>query len=127
MSRRKPKEPVAEVEVLEEEVAATAEAAEEEEVAAPAPRAGKLPKAASAAKLPSKVYTYIGKGEDPPRKINFMGLQEFTRGKAVEVTDQIALGKLKTHPCFVEGEVEMEDLHDQDAEAVAKAEKQRKE
>lgn len=74
-----------------------------------------------------KLFTYIGAGEDPPRKINFMGIQEFVRGKAVEVSDKLVLSKLKAHPCFVEGEVEMEKLHTQDEEAVSKADQRRKE
>lgn len=72
------------------------------------------------------VYTYVGAGTEPPVKINFMGKQVFIRGKATTVTNAEVLAKLKGHPCFVEGEVDQEDLHDQDEEATVKAEKQRK-
>lgn len=88
---------------------------------APDAKAGEQPPASGA-----KIFTYVGAGEDPPRKINFLGLQEFIRGKAVEVTHPTVLGKLQGHPCFVEGEVEMEDLHDQDEEAMGLADAKRK-
>lgn len=84
----------------------------EQAEAAPQPRAG-------------RVFTYIGQGEDPPRKINFMGVQEFVRGKAVEITDPAVLRKVKSNPAFKEGEVDMEALHAQDEEAAKKADRRR--
>lgn len=73
------------------------------------------------------IYTYVGGGEDSPRVIEFMqGKQRFVRGKATEVTDPEVLAKLKNHPCFVEGEVDMEELHEYDEKATAEANAQRK-
>lgn len=73
------------------------------------------------------VFTYVGQGEDPPRKINFMGRQEFVRGRATEVVDELVLDRISKNPCFVEGEVDMEDLHKQDEAAALKADARRKE
>lgn len=75
----------------------------------------------------SETFTYIGVGEEPPRKINFMGVQEFVRGKETPVTDPVVLAKLKGHPCFVKGAFSMEELHARDEAAAVKAGKQRKE
>lgn len=77
--------------------------------------------------LEGDVFTYVGGGEDSPRKINFMGRQEFIRGRATQVTDPIVLAKVKVNQCFTEGEVDPEDLHDYDEEERAKAAAQRKE
>lgn len=71
------------------------------------------------------IITYIGQGEDPPRVINFMGRQKFVRGKPTPVTDQSLLMKIADNPCFVEGEVSAEELHDSDEEAREAAEEQR--
>lgn len=73
----------------------------------------------------AEIFTYIGVGDEPPRKINFMGMQEFVRGKATEVTDQRILAKIRTNASFIEGEVEMELLHERDEKATKKAEEQR--
>lgn len=72
------------------------------------------------------IYTYVGGGESSPNVIQFMGIQKFVRGKATEVTDPVVLAKLKGHPTFVEGEVEMEDLHEYDETAKTEADAQRK-
>lgn len=56
------------------------------------------------------VYTYVGKGADSPRKINFMGKQEFIRGEAVTVTDPALLAKIAKNPSFVAGEVKQQDI-----------------
>lgn len=64
-----------------------------------------------------EVYTYIGKGTEIPRRINFMGLQPFVRGQATEVTNPTVLKKLKGHPCFVEGEVDPDELDEADVAA----------
>lgn len=77
-----------------------------------------------------KIYTYVGKGEDSPQVINFIGKQKFVRGKATAVEDKEVLSKLgegeKTHPCFVEGEVDPEVLFDNDLAAKQAAEAARK-
>lgn len=78
-------------------------------------------------RLTEAVFTYVGKGEDPPRKIDFCGQQEFIRGKATKVTNKLILAKLISHPCFVQGEVDMESLHSQDELAAKKAAAQRQE
>ncbi len=71
------------------------------------------------------IYTYIGKGEDSPRVINFMGKQKFIRGQATEVTDPEVLRKVKDNPTFVEGEADQETLHEIDEQARLEAEEQR--
>lgn len=75
----------------------------------------------------TRTFTYIGHGEDPPRKINFMGKQQFVRGVPTEVSDMEVLAKLEGHRCFVEGEVDQEMLHDQDEAAIKAADRQRAE
>lgn len=60
------------------------------------------------------VYTYIGRGATPPRRINFMGKQQFTRFKAVEVTDPDVLKKLENHACFYQGELTEEQREELD-------------
>lgn len=72
-----------------------------------------------------KAFTYVGGGEDSPRTINFMGLQQFTRGKAVEVTHPDVLAKLQDHPTFVEGEISLDELDEYDATAKTDADKKR--
>lgn len=71
-------------------------------------------------------YTYVGGGEDSPRVIDFMGRQRFVRGQATLVTEKEVLAKVRNHPCFVEGDVSEEDLHDYDKSAKSKADLQRK-
>lgn len=71
------------------------------------------------------IYTYIGMGDTPPERINFMGRQKFRRGDSTEVTDPIVLNKVKDNPCFVLGEVEQEVIHDNDEKAAKKAQAQR--
>lgn len=71
------------------------------------------------------VYTYVGSGADSPRKINFMGKQEFVRGEAVTVTDPAVLAKLVNNPCFAAGEVKQQDIIAID-DAGAEKEKQTK-
>lgn len=75
----------------------------------------------------SKTYTYIGGGEASPNVINFMGQQKFVRGQAVEVSNPELLNKLENHPCFVAGEMSLEEIHNRDTEAAEKAEAQRAE
>lgn len=60
------------------------------------------------------IYTYVGKGHEPPQVIKFMGLQVFKRGQPTKVTNPIILSKIKTHPCFVKGEVSGEMIIRQD-------------
>ena len=74
----------------------------------------------------ANVFTYVGSGEASPPLINFMGLQKFVRGKAVEVTNPTVLQKIRNNPCFTEGEVDMEELHEYDQEEAEKAAEQRK-
>lgn len=76
-------------------------------------------------KAEGELYTYVGAGEAPPRRIHFMGKQVFTRGVATAVSNPDVLAKLPGHPCFVKGEVSMDDLHDADEEANKDADKQR--
>lgn len=83
------------------------------------------PKEATKTKSKGRVYTYVGGGEASPNVINFMGRQQFTRGKAAEVTDPQVLAKVAGNPTFVEGEVELEELHDYDAKAAEEANEQR--
>ena len=71
------------------------------------------------------VYTYVGGGEGSPHMINFMGMQRFTRGVATEVTNPKVLAKIAINPCFVEGEVDMDELHKYDEEAKVIADSQR--
>jgi len=73
------------------------------------------------------VYTYIGAGHEPPSVIKFMGLQAFSRGKSVTVTNPVVLEKIKNHPCFIKGEVEPEVLIERDEEAKKQVEERRKE
>lgn len=72
-----------------------------------------------------EIYTYVGKGADSPRVIDFMGMQRFVRGEATEVTNPVVLAKLKGHPTFVEGEVGQEQLHNIDEEGAASEKQQR--
>jgi len=67
----------------------------------------------------ASVFTYVGAGEDSPRKINFMGKQTFVRGEATEVFDQNLIDKLIGNPTFVEGEA--------DADTIAQIEEDAKE
>lgn len=79
----------------------------------------------SKAKADDSIWTYIGGGEASPRKINFMGKQEFIRGKATVVTDPEVLAKIKGNPTFVKGEADEETLHKIDEEAEREANEQR--
>lgn len=110
------------------------EAAKEEKPAkakkAPAKKpAAKKAKAKKEDELPegAKVITYVGQGETPPRKINFINRQEFVRGRPTVVTDAIVLAKIEGNQCFVEGEVDPEEIADMDEEAAKAANAQRAE
>lgn len=61
-------------------------------------------------KKDGEVFTYVGKGEESPNRINFMGKQEFVRGRPTEVTDPDVLRKIRGNPTFVEGEADAELL-----------------
>lgn len=74
-----------------------------------------------------EVFTYVGRGETPPVKTNFMGRQTFVRGRATVVTDPVVLAKIKINPCFVAGEVDIEELHEADEQARKEADAQRAE
>lgn len=77
-------------------------------------------------KKPSKnVFTYVGGGETSPHRINFMGLQEFVKGRAVEVTNPKILAKLVGNPTFVQGEVDQETIQSIEDEGAAVAQKNR--
>lgn len=82
--------------------------------------------ATTAPEVEGTMFTYVGGGEDSPRVINFMGVQEFVRGKAVKVTNPEVLKKIRNNPTFYEGVVEEEELHEHDVEAKKEADKQRK-
>lgn len=73
----------------------------------------------------TNLWTYIGAGDTPPHMINFMGMQKFIRGQAVEVTHPDVLEKIKHNPCFVKGKVDQEILFKRDEEARERVEKQR--
>lgn len=80
-----------------------------------------------------RTFTYVGAGETPPRKIMFMGVLEFVRGKPVDISvnaeNKVILGKLAGNPSFVEGDVDedkmQEILHEQDEDAARNADAQR--
>lgn len=73
-----------------------------------------------------RYFTYIGAGEGSPYVINFMGKQRFTRGQATPVSDPELLAKLDGGiATFVEGEIEMETIHEIDSEAKNEADKKR--
>lgn len=81
----------------------------------------------SLSKSKAAVFTYIGGGEDSPRIIEFMGgRQRFVRGQATEVTDPIVLAKVVNNPCFISGEIAVDQLHQYDEHAKAQADDQRK-
>lgn len=73
-----------------------------------------------------QVYTYVGKGETSPQRINFIGRQEFVRGRPVEVTDPIVLKKIEGVPTFVKGKADPELLQEIEDEGIAVADKNRK-
>jgi hypothetical protein len=131
MTKKVKTEPEAEVldefddvtEEVTEEVDADEADAEEEVKPAVKPKAKPKAKAKKADK--GTLVTYIGKGETPPNRINFMGRQEFVRGHAVNVTDPIVLAKVVTHPCFMEGKVDPAVLAEADEAAGAEADAQR--
>lgn len=70
-------------------------------------------------------FTYVGGGEDSPRVIKFMGIQEFVRGQLTKVNDPRVLEKIKNNPCFVEGAVDEKTLHMSDVAAKKAADTQR--
>lgn len=74
----------------------------------------------------SNVYTYIGAGDEPPHMINYMGIQKFVRGQAIEVSPNVA-EKIRNHRCFVKGEVDQESMFKNDELEKAKVSLQRKE
>ncbi len=66
-------------------------------------------------KVEDNVYTYVGKGHEPPQVIKFMGIQAFKRGEPTKVTDPRILAKIETHACFIKGDVNADQLIRQDA------------
>ena len=76
-----------------------------------------------------QVFTYVGAGEQSPRKIDFMGQKEFIRGRPVVVTEKHLIKKIKGNPSFRPGKVSeeeiqvMEDEAAEHADAVRKADK----
>lgn len=75
--------------------------------------------------LHQNIWTYIGKGDEPPHMINFMGMQKFIRGAATEVSNPLVIAKLKTNPCFVEGEYDSDLMFENDVLEKKKADAQR--
>lgn len=73
----------------------------------------------------ANIYTYVGKGESSPKRINFMGRQEFIIGRPAEVTDPNVLAKIKGNPTFIQGEADPELLQDIEDEGTAIADKNR--
>jgi hypothetical protein len=45
-------------------------------------------------------FRYIGSGKESPRKITFMGTEEFTLGEVSEIHDLVCIEKLKGNKCF---------------------------
>jgi hypothetical protein len=45
-------------------------------------------------------FRYIGSGKESPRKITFMGTEEFTLGEVSEVHDAFCIEKLMGNKCF---------------------------
>ena len=74
----------------------------------------------------SNIYTYVGKGDTPPHRINFIGLQWFTRGEAVEVKNIEVLEKVRNNDSFRKGKVDMDEFYKFDELEAKKAELQRK-
>ena len=70
-------------------------------------------------------FTYVGGGEDSPRRIHFMGKQHFKRGEYTEVTDPEVFNKVKNNPSFIDEEIEPEELEEYDNTAYQAAEEQR--
>ena len=75
----------------------------------------------------SNIYTYIGSGDTPPHMITFMGIQNFVRGEATEVTDELVLSKIVNHKSFVKGKYDMEKAFEADKIEAKKSQNQRDE
>ena len=77
------------------------------------------------------IFTYIGKGLDSPVSINFMGKLRFTRGVAREVENteenKRIIKKLNGNPCFVNREIEFEEIERLDKEEETRVNKIRSE
>lgn len=73
-----------------------------------------------------KIFTYVGAGDTPPHRIEFMGLQRFVRGQPTEVINPVVLRGIIGNPSFVEGEVDQDTLFNADEVESKKAEEQRK-
>ena len=73
----------------------------------------------------SFTYTYVGSGEEPCSQVNFMGMQIFTRGVSVQVSDPFILAKIRTNRSFVAGEADPEEMQRNVALAKARADRQR--
>lgn len=71
--------------------------------------------------LGDNIFTYVGAGDEPPHMINFMGRQVFVRGKPTEVTDLELLLKVRGHKCFVEGDADVEKMHENDVKEAERA------
>lgn len=74
----------------------------------------------------SNIYTYIGSGDEPPHMINFMGLQNFVRGTAIEVTNPDVIAKIQNNPSFVKGEYDSDLMFESDEKEKKRAGEQRK-
>jgi hypothetical protein len=72
-------------------------------------------------------YTYIGVGETPPQITKYMGIQTFTRGIPVMVTDKRILARIAGNASFVKGKVDGEVLIEQDELAKKRCDKIREE
>lgn len=73
-----------------------------------------------------QVVTYVGKGESSPPRINFMGQQEFIKGRPTKVSNGLLFSKIQYNPTFVMGEAEPELLQQIEDEGLAVAEANRK-
>lgn len=72
----------------------------------------------------SNIYTYVGKGDEPPSKIKFMDIQWFTRGVATEVKSEL-LPHVSKHACFVKGKVDMSEYYENDLKEKKRVEDRR--
>ena len=75
----------------------------------------------------SNVFTYIGMGDTPPEKINFMGRKVFVRGVPTEVNDPKVRAKLALHPCFTQDKVDRKKLEENDEQEARLAKQTKKE
>lgn len=57
-----------------------------------------------------RIFTFVDRGSTPVRRVKIHGKQDFHLGKATEVTDPEVLAAVMNNPCFVEGEVDPDEM-----------------